>query len=798
MSDAETLEQQALALLSDALEQNSAGRADWVRAQAGSNQALASRVLSLLAVDGSISAALRTGGANLDVGDSPAPERAGPYRITELIGRGGMGAVYRGERDRGDFEQTVAIKIIRPGVLSESLVARFERERQILADLVHPNIARLLDGGALEDGSPYIVMEYVEGQPIADWASSAKLDLADRLWLFRDVCTAVRHAHQNLVVHRDITPSNVLVTQGGAVKLIDFGIAKPQSDEPAQAGIGTSSKSLASLSFTPGYGAPERAEGAAANTLSDVYSLGKLLETLTEDQPISADLTAIIAKAAAHTSSDRYASVDALLDDLSNLRTHHPVEARNAGAAYQFSKFLARNRVVVTAGSLAVLGLLGALLVTQTQYSRAERERIAADQRFEDVRDLAKFMMFDLYDELEKAPGNTRAIELLASKSQAYLESLSADNRVSLDVSLEAGLGFKRLADIFGNPKNQNLGRREDAGQMLDIAEAQLAALLAAHPGSPDVMRGLAETKYANAIHKYVADDDNLAAHNIALGAVELYSDLNDLPGASYPDQAAYVRAKMMTAVPLPWIGRGEEGVRILRDTRSAAEALLVEYPDKPEAMGLLGSMNVELARALVRLENSTEIEQDTLPYWDEAIALRLAAYASDPDDNRPYRSLITIYNERSAAYRSRDRFEASLADLDASAAIARELLAHDPDDTWIQRMASGTREEKVRTLSFAGRHEDAVALARIVLAEARDEYEAHIDNPGYIREWGYSQVVFATAFQEAGLIEEGCALVESARMTWNAIEADRGISDGDRDVSIHNLEVLEEGCATP
>lgn len=795
MSKGDTLEQQALKLLSGALEQNGANRESWVRNQAGDNHALVTRVLVLLAVDEAASVALRTGGAQQDISDAPAPKRAGAYRITDLIGRGGMGAVYIGERDRGDFQQTVAIKIIKPGALSESLVARFERERQILADLVHPHIARLLDGGELEDGSPYIVMEYVDGQPIAEWANTAELGLEDRLWLFRDTCTAVRHAHQNLVVHRDITPSNVLVTKGGTIKLIDFGIAKPQSGAPVLAGADSAAKSLISLSFTPGYGAPEREEGAPANTLSDIYSLGKLLETLVADQPDSLDLLAITRKASAQNPQARYASVDALLDDLSNLRSHQPVEARQGGAGYKFSKFLFRNKVAVTVSALVLLGLLSAFIVTQAQYSRAERERIAADERFEDVRDLAKFMMFDLYDELQNAPGNTRAIQMLASKSQSYLESLSADKRVSLDVSLESALGFKRLADILGNPKNQNLGFRSDAGQMLDTAQAKIETLLITNPDTPDIIRGLAEVKYANAVHKYVSDDENLMAHNLASDATSLYARLIELPDAEYTDKAKYIRSKMMTAVPLPWIGRDEEGVYLLRETRAAAKALLIEYPANTDAMSLLGSMNVELARALTRLENNTGQDHEILPFWDEAVALRLAVSEVDPDNSQAYRSLVAIYNERSAEHRSLGHYDPSLADLDSSEKIAHELLALDPNDIWLQRMAGGTREEKVRTLSFAGRHNEAVELARIVLAQSRAEYEGQRDNPGYAREWGYSQVVLAAAFEKAGFDEESCALAKSARATWDEIETLRGISDTDKSVSVQNLLALEDKC---
>lgn len=533
MSEADTLEQRALALVSEAFEQASSDRLAWLKAQTGSDTALYDRVVSLLSADGSAGGVLRTGGANRDMGEMPPPERAGSYKIGDLIGRGGMGAVYRGERDTGDFEQTAAIKVIRPGVLSESLIARFERERQILADLTHPNIARLLDGGALNDGSPYFVMEHVDGRPITDWADERGLDVADRVWLFRDVCAAVRHAHQNLIVHRDITPSNVLVTQSGTVKLIDFGIAKPQADEDLLAEHESSdSKSLASLSFTPGYGAPERAEGAPSNTLSDVYSLGKLLESLLKDQTANADLAAIIAKAAAHTPQDRYPSVDALIEDLSNQRSGYPVDARGKGSGYRFSKFLRRNSMAVSVGVIAFLGLAGALAVTSYQYNRAETALAGANARFEQARSLSKTVIIDVYDAIEQIPGTLEARQNLAGIVRDYVAELATDPNAPDDVLLDIAIQNTRLSDLYGGLGVANFGDTETSYSLLLQAEQALNSLLARSPDSVAAIDEMAWVKRLKANQELTYQLDVASARKTNEEGLALVERGMSLPGS--------------------------------------------------------------------------------------------------------------------------------------------------------------------------------------------------------------------------------------------------------------------------
>src|SRR5262245_27062889 len=215
--------------------------------------------------------------------DDLTGSRVGPYHVTRLIGSGGMGDVYEAERDDEQFRRQVAIKIIKRGMDTDFVRDRFLRERQILASLDHPHIARLFDGGATAEGLPYFVMEFVDGEPITAYCRRHRLSINEKLKLFRQVCSAVQHAHQRLVVHRDLKPSNILITEDGEPKLLDFGIAKLLSPDGGQNQTRTET---ALRLMTPEYASPEQARGQAVATTTDVYSLGVVLyELLTERRP---------------------------------------------------------------------------------------------------------------------------------------------------------------------------------------------------------------------------------------------------------------------------------------------------------------------------------------------------------------------------------------------------------------------------------------------------------------------------------------------------------------------------------
>ncbi|MCC5865792.1 MAG: serine/threonine protein kinase [Wenzhouxiangella sp.] len=381
-------------LFHGALEQPASQRRAWLEARCVDNPALLDEVLALLAchvgddarVDRAVAA---TAGDVEGLSAAPTARLLGPYRVLELLGQGGMGAVYLAERDDQEYRTRVAIKLIR-GFPEAAALERLRRERQILADLAHPNIARLLDGGSTEDGQPYLVMEYIAGVPITQWCRQQELAQADRIRLLLAVCDAVHYAHQNLVIHRDIKPGNVLITADGRPMLVDFGIAKLLSAPAA-------SEEQTSRYYTPGYASPEQLAGTPLTTACDIYGLGRLLLALlgfeqAARQPASEpalgrsdwqrrlprDLVAIIDQATRAEPDRRYPSAAALRADLINYLDGRAVEAVPSSLVYRLGKFVRRNRPVVAAATLALT--VSALLAWQWsgEYQRARQAEASA------------------------------------------------------------------------------------------------------------------------------------------------------------------------------------------------------------------------------------------------------------------------------------------------------------------------------------------------------------------------------------------------------------------------------------
>jgi non-specific serine/threonine protein kinase/serine/threonine-protein kinase len=453
----------------------------------------------------------------------------GPYRIVQLIAEGGMGAVYQAVRVDDLYRKIVAIKVIRRGVHGDYALRHFDTERQILAHLDHPSIAKLLDGGTTPDGRPYFVMDFIAGTPIDGYCDAHRLTVAQRLDFFQTVCAAVHYAHQNLVIHRDLKPQNILVTEEGAVKLLDFGIAKLL--DPDSLGLDATLTTLQAM--TPEYASPEQLTGAKITTASDVYSLGVLLFRLlagrrpyppsgrgldelwdqikhqparrpsaavrAEDDGVSAaaiaaarstrpeklerqlagDLDNILMMALRKEPERRYGSAEQFAADIRRHVAGHPVTARPDTIRYRAGKFIRRHRAIVAAAGLTAASLVGGIIATSWQARVANRERMRAERRFSEVRGLASSVLNELHDAIVPLPGSTQARELLVKRAQHYLDSLADESGDDPSLQHERAMAYERIGDVLGLPTQPNLG--------------QSAQSLASYAKALDLVQGMAQ-----------------------------------------------------------------------------------------------------------------------------------------------------------------------------------------------------------------------------------------------------------------------------------------------------------------
>ncbi|MCC6368547.1 MAG: serine/threonine protein kinase [Bryobacterales bacterium] len=365
------------------------------------------------------------------------------------------------------------------GLDTDEVVERFRRERRILSRLDHPNIARLLDGGATEEGLPYLVMEYVEGTPLLEYART--MDLNARLDLFRKVCEGVEYAHRNLVIHRDLKPANILVTaETGAPKLLDFGIAKLLSSED------TSHTAPEQRLLTPDYASPEQKAGALVTTATDIYSLGRILEELVKGVRASYEVAQIIGKARHEDAERRYATVEQLSEDVRRYLAGLPVLARGDAALYRARKFLRRNLWTVLAATAAMISLLAGIVVSTIQARRAER-------RFHAAHGFANLVVRDISRRLQQTRGALVVAKDLIGGAVRMLDALSKDAANDRALQFDLGVGYFRVSSLQWSLDGPNLGEfdgcMENAGKARDILEP----LLRLEPGNRDVQHQLGQ-----------------------------------------------------------------------------------------------------------------------------------------------------------------------------------------------------------------------------------------------------------------------------------------------------------------
>jgi serine/threonine protein kinase/tetratricopeptide (TPR) repeat protein len=733
-------------------------REAYLASACGADAALRDEVAALLAADAApipvldqarkaLAAFLETDAAAAAEGagpELPAGARLGPYRLLHEIGRGGMGTVYLAERDDAHFARRVAVKLVGRGLESDTALRRFRHERQILAALEHPNIARLYDGGVSDDGRPYLVLEYVEGAPLDRYCDAHRLSVDARLALFESVCEAVRYAHRNLVVHRDLKPSNILVTPEGQVKLLDFGIAK-LLDEDAAADDAPLTRTGMRV-MTPAYAAPEQVRGEPVTTATDVYALGVVLyELLTGERPYGAagtsryaleravleqtperpstavgragadlrdgagaargtspahlrrrlrgDLDTVLLTALRKEPERRYASADALLEDLRRHRAGLPLRARQDTVGYRLGKFVRRNRWLVAAGVVVLLSLVSVLGAALWQGRRAAHERdvavqvsaflesvlSASDPTRTDAERLDTLRVRDL---LDRSAQTVR--QELGTQPQVLAQMLHILGRVYVNLGL-----YDRAQPLLEEALALRRGLYGPADPAVTETEETLG-LLSFNQGRYDAAERL--RRHVLSVRRRPGTDDRLHARA-----------LRDL-GSSLQQEGAFEEAATHYREALDLLAGTDRDTRIAygevandlasvyhqRGDYAAAEPLLRDVVAIHRET--LGPRHPHVAKALNALASTLHYMgrlEDAGPLYEASLALWRDVYGEQhPEVSLALQNLATYYDERGLYDRSDSLYRASLR-------IDRALLGPDhPDVAFTMRNHALSRYE--------------------------------------------------------------------------------------------------------
>ena len=638
--------------------------------------------------------------------------RLGPWRVLSLIASGGMGEVYRAERVDGQFEQQVAVKAMHEGGNAVGLAARFKAERQILASLDHPNLAKVLDGGITEDGTPYFVMELVDGEPIDVHCERLHLPLERRLQLFRTVCQVVHYAHQKHVVHRDLKVDNILVTRDGVVKLVDFGIAKRfDVDAPDQ----PTRTATAQRMMTLVYSSPEQVRGKETTPTSDVYSLGVVLYRLltratpypgaattsayeltraicdTEPLPPSqaatlqlqgarrrlrGDLDAVVMMALRKDPAHRYASAEAMSEDLFRHLEGLPVQARRGAWSYRTGRFVLRHRALVGGVMVANLALVAGIAVAGYEAWQANQQRARAERNSDSVRKLANTLIVDVHDAIRDLPGATAARKMVIERGLESLQKQQADFAGDPSLLVEIGTGYRKIGEIQGRANMASLG--------------DLAAARASYASARELLQRAAR----------------------------------QLPANSPPQRQATLeltRVDEFEAAALVQAGQLKDAAALLQTARDLSAALAAANPRDPYndfRLGLQYANHSSLLRTAGDLAGYTQAS-------DRALQLLTAMRERMPQDSDVTWALASTLNERGLALMeasaSADAGRQAAQVLARSIGLWEQLHAAKPDNAFFSRNVASGRNNLGEALILAGRPADAT----IELQRSADASEA-------------------------------------------------------------------------
>jgi tetratricopeptide (TPR) repeat protein/tRNA A-37 threonylcarbamoyl transferase component Bud32 len=688
-----------------------------------------------------------------------AGRRVGPYVLIRELGHGGMGAVYLAVRADDEYRKQVAVKVVRSSFASAFIHQRFRHERQILADLDHPNIGRLIDGASTEDGTPYFVMDYVDGLPIDRYCDANHLSIDARLGLFHEVCAAVRYAHQHLVVHRDLKASNILVTADGTPKLLDFGIAK-LLDADAHSPEERTQTLMRVMTLESA--SPEQVRGEAVTTATDVYGLGVLLHRLLSERGpydvdtttphelareicdtdalrpsdvtadpavarrLKGDLDTIVLKALQKDPARRYSSIEQFAQDIKRHLDGLPVLARRDTMVYRTTKFVTRHKVGVAASVLIVVSLVGGIMATAWEAHVARQQRSRAERRFNDVRRLAGSFLFEFHDAIAGLPGSTKARELVVRRALQYLDSLATES--ANDVSLERELAgaYEKVGDVQGLPNFANLGDTAGALRSHRSALALRQTLAAASPSDLG-LQGELVTTYSHLSAILVGAHDFQGALDATRKALSIREALLARNPSGVAERNSLASGYHEMSAIMSVLGDWTAALDYVKRETSTFEALLASDPANTRAQRNVGIAYKRLGALLERAGD----RQTALVNYRKAVALDEVRARADANDGQAQLDLSYGYASIGYTLSTMGDTSGALESYQHALSSREQVAAADPHDVNARSAVARAHLSIGQVFRKAGRGLEAIPHFRQALAMVSSLYEADRSNDG-------------------------------------------------------------------
>lgn len=782
----------------------------------------------------------------------------GHYRIIKEVGRGGMGAVFLAERADKEFDQKVALKIVHNQFANKSLIERFRNERQILASLKHPNIAHLIDGGTTENGLPYFVMEYVEGETLLDYCDKNKLNTDERLKLFQNICSAVSHAHKNLIIHRDIKPTNILLTKDGVPKLLDFGIAKPYTLIELKESVTLTQTGGRML--TPDYASPEQVSGEMVTTSTDVYSLGVVLyELLTGHRPyqlanqnplesfkiicereptrpssivgtteekssdkartnkitpqtvsenrntqpdslsrqLVGDIDNILLKSIRKEPARRYDSVNEFVDDIKRYQNGLPVNATADSKMYRVKKFVSRHKAGTMMAAFATLLLISATAITSWQYVKAQKAQAEAEQRFNDVRQLANSIVFELHDQIKDLPGSTPAREKLITRALEYLDKLASANSNDPTLLLELADAYEKIGDIQGGMNESNLGKRELAFQSYNKSLNIGEQLIKRQPNNSEFQIKLADSyfKIANMrwIQLKIPESIKLYEKSVKIRRKLFEQNPSD---KAITLGLANVNSRYGFAVAAS--GKIDEGLVILQKSASIMDDLKDKHPDDTDVLDRYAICHDLVATIL---EGGQQKYKEALDIYQKTKLITTKLYEADEQNTVFKRSYAIAFHNVASMQNKLGENEAGLKNSKKALEISKEMVQSNPKSEEFKQNLAAFEILHTDLLTKSNQTDEALKTIKKVL-KTFEEMKVASPNDEIVNfriananeEYGKVYVAIAEKNDDKSNWQNAREHFQKSHKTYKRLK-DEGKATGDDAAKVAILEKLIEKC---